>query len=68
MTGVWALAVLWLALALIASLISTSFPISIALSEIIIGALAHVILAAMIGPNVLGITEPRVKVVLGLVR
>ncbi len=36
MTGVWALAALWLGLALIASLLSIWFRISTALSEIVV--------------------------------
>jgi hypothetical protein len=53
-TGIWAVAALWFGLALIASLIAIIFRISTALSEIIVGALAQLILGAMIGPDVLG--------------
>jgi glutathione-regulated potassium-efflux system ancillary protein KefC len=66
MTGIWAVAALWFGLALIASLIAIILRISTALSEIIVGALAQLILGAMIGPDVLGVTEPWVKFTAGL--
>ena len=47
MAGVWALAALWLGLALIASLISIWLRISTALSEIVVGTIAQLI----IGPS-----------------
>jgi hypothetical protein len=40
MTSVWALAALWLGLALIASLLSIWFRISTAMSEIMVGTIA----------------------------
>src|SRR5580704_16251187 len=49
MTGVWALAALWLGLALIASLLSIWFRISTALSEIVVGTIAQLIIGAAIG-------------------
>jgi glutathione-regulated potassium-efflux system ancillary protein KefC len=47
MTGVWALAALWLGLALIASLLSIWFRISTALSEIVVGTIAQWIIGAI---------------------
>lgn len=66
MTGVWALAALWFGLALIASLASNWFRISTALSEIIVGMVASLILGAAVGPDVLGVNEPWVKVLAGV--
>ncbi|MBI1867693.1 MAG: cation:proton antiporter [Methylocystis sp.] len=66
MTGVWALAALWFALALIASLASNWFRISTALSEIIVGMIASLILGAAVGADVLGPNEPWVKVLAGV--
>ena len=57
MTGVWALAALWLGLALIASLLSIWFRISTALSEIVVGTIAQLIIGAVIGSAVLGTDE-----------
>lgn len=47
MTGVRALAALWLGLALIASLLSIWFRISTALSEIVAGTIAQWIIGAI---------------------
>lgn len=66
MTAVWALAALWFGLALIASLIAISFRISVALAEIITGALAQLILGATLGSAFLGTDEPWVKTLSGL--
>lgn len=46
MTGVWALATLWIGLALVASLLSIWFRISTALSEIVVGTIAQLIIGA----------------------
>ena len=46
MTSVWALAALWLGLALIASLISIWLRISTALSEIVVGTIAQLLIGA----------------------
>jgi glutathione-regulated potassium-efflux system ancillary protein KefC len=58
MTSVWALAALWLGLALIASLFSIWFRISTALCEIVVGTLAQLIFSVTIGSAVLGTTSP----------
>ena len=58
MTGVWALAALWLGLALIASLLSIWLKISTALSEIVVGTIAQLIIGAMIGLRCSAPTNP----------
>src|SRR5438876_8775804 len=66
MTGVWALAALWLGLALIASLFSIWFRISTALSEIVVGMIAQMVIGAVIGAAVLGTDESWVKFLSGI--
>src|ERR1700681_908365 len=66
MTGVWALAALWLGLALIASLLSIWFRISTALSEIVVGTIAQLIIGAAIGSTLLGTDESWVKFLSGI--
>jgi len=66
MTRVWGLAALWLGLASIASLLSIWFRISTALSEIVVGTIAQLIIGAAIGSAVLGIDESWVKFLSGL--
>lgn len=66
MTAVWALAALWLGLALIASLLSIWLRISTALSEIIVGTIAQLIIGAAIGSAVLGTDESWVKFLSGV--
>jgi glutathione-regulated potassium-efflux system ancillary protein KefC len=66
MTGVWGLAALWLGLALIASLLSIWLRVSTALSEIVVGTIAQLIIGAAIGAAVLGTDESWVKFLSGL--
>jgi len=66
MTGVWALAALWLGLALIASLLSIWLRISTALSEIVVGTIAQLVIGAMIGQALLGTDESWVKFLSGI--
>jgi len=66
MTGVWALAALWLSLALVASLTSIWLGISTALSEIVVGTIAQLIIGAAIGSAVLGTDESWVKFLSGV--
>jgi Kef-type K+ transport system membrane component KefB len=66
MTEVWTLAALWLGLALIASLFSIWLRISTALSEIVVGTIAQLIIGAIIGAAVLGTDESWVKFLSGL--
>ena len=66
MTGIWALAALWLGLALIASLLSIWLRVSTALSEIVVGTIAQLIIGAAIGSAVLGTDETWVKFLSGI--
>jgi Kef-type K+ transport system membrane component KefB len=66
MTSVWALAALWLGLALIAGLLSIWLRISAALSEIVVGTIAQLIIGAAIGATVLGTDEPWIKFLSGI--
>ena len=66
MTGIWALAALWLGLALIASLLSIWLRISTALSEIVVGMIAQLIIGAVIGAAVLGTDQTWIKFLSGL--
>src|ERR1700735_4403960 len=66
MTGGWGLAALWLGLALIASLLSIWLRISTALSEIVVGTIAQLIIGAAVGAAVLGTDESWVKFLSGL--
>ncbi|MGI8961854.1 MAG: cation:proton antiporter [Bryobacteraceae bacterium] len=54
MENVWFLAALWLGLALVATLLSIWFHISTALSEIVVGTVAQLIIGAVIGRNAIG--------------
>src|SRR5215470_10834482 len=66
MTSVWALAALWLGLALVASLLSIWFRISTALSEIVVGTIAQLVIGAIIGQAVLGTDESWIKFLSGI--
>jgi hypothetical protein len=66
MTSVRALASLWLGLALVASLFSNWFRVSTALSEIIVGTVAQLIIGAVIGSAVVGINKSWVKFLSGV--
>jgi glutathione-regulated potassium-efflux system ancillary protein KefC len=66
MTGVWALAALWLGLALVASLISIWLRISTALSEIVVGTIAQLIIGVAVGSALLGTDESWVKFLSGI--
>jgi glutathione-regulated potassium-efflux system ancillary protein KefC len=65
MTEIWALAALWLGLALIATLLSIRLRIATALSEIVVGTIAQLIIGAAIGGAVLGTGENWVKFLSG---
>src|SRR5258708_1006939 len=54
MTGTWALAALWLGLALIATLVSIWLRVATALSEIVVGTIAQLLIGALVGTAVLG--------------
>ncbi|MDQ6868757.1 MAG: cation:proton antiporter [Pseudomonadota bacterium] len=66
MTSVWALAALWLGLAVVATLFSIWLRVSTALSEIAVGTIAQLILGLAFGPAVLGTDEPWVKFLAGI--
>jgi Kef-type K+ transport system membrane component KefB len=53
MTEIWALSALWLGLALAATIISIWFRIATALSEIVVGTIAQLIIGAIIGGSLL---------------
>ena len=57
MEQVWLVAALWLVLALVATLLSIWFRISTALSEIVVGTVAQLIIGALIGTQALGATS-----------
>jgi Kef-type K+ transport system membrane component KefB len=57
MTHVWALAALWLGLALAATLLSIWMRIATALSEIVVGTIAQLVIGAVVGGAMLGTGE-----------
>lgn len=65
MTGIWALAALWVGLALVATLLSIWLRISAALSEIVIGTVAQLFIGAAVGSAFLGTDESWVKFLAG---
>jgi len=65
MTQVWALAALWLGLALVATLLSIWLRVSTALSEIVVGTIAQLIIGALVGSTVLGTGESWVQFLSG---
>ena len=66
MTAVWTLFALWVALALIASLLSVWLRVSTALTEICVGTAAQLILGTAFGATVLGSDEPWIKFLAGI--
>src|SRR5215813_13394934 len=66
MTSVWALATLWLSLALIAGLFSIWLRVSTALCEIVVGIVAQLILSAFVGSAVLRTDEGWIKFLAGI--
>lgn len=65
MTQVWAQASLWLALALVATLLSIWFRIATALSEIVVGTVAQLVIGALAGTVALGADESWIKFLSG---
>jgi len=65
MEQVWFSAALWLALALVATMLSIWFRISTALSEIVVGTVAQLIIGALIGTEVLGVKSAWVSFLAG---
>ena len=58
MESTWFLAATWLALALTATLLATWLGISTALSEIVVGTVAQLLIGAFIGSEALGVKAP----------
>jgi glutathione-regulated potassium-efflux system ancillary protein KefC len=54
MENVWVLAAVWVGLALIATLLAIWFKISTALTEIVVGTVAQLVIGAIVGPIGLG--------------
>jgi glutathione-regulated potassium-efflux system ancillary protein KefC len=54
MQNVWALASLWVGLALLATLLAIWFKISTALTEIVVGTVAQLFIGALVGTKGLG--------------
>ncbi|MEE4609320.1 MAG: cation:proton antiporter [Desulfobacteraceae bacterium] len=65
MTETWFLATLWLGLALAATLLSIWLRIATALSEIVVGTVAQLVIGALISSTVLGVHEPWIKFLAG---
>src|SRR5271166_2011936 len=65
MTEIWTLAALWLGLALIATLLSIWLRIATALSEIVVGTIAQLVIGALIGAALLGTGESWIKFLSG---
>lgn len=61
MTEIYGLATLWLGLALLATLVSVWLRIATAMSEIIVGTVAQLIIGALIGASVLGTDQSWIK-------
>lgn len=61
MTEIYSLATLWLGLALVATLVSIWLRIATAMSEIIVGTVAQLIIGALIGASALGTDQSWIK-------
>jgi Kef-type K+ transport system membrane component KefB len=64
-TETWALAALWLRLALVATLLSIWLRIATALSEIVVGTVAQLLIGVLVGRAILGTDEPWVRFLSG---
>jgi glutathione-regulated potassium-efflux system ancillary protein KefC len=65
LTEIYSLATLWLGLALVATLVSIWLRIATAMSEIIVGTVAQLIIGALIGASVLGTDQSWIKFLAG---
>jgi len=65
MTELWAQSALWLGLALVATLLSIWLRIATALSEIVVGTIAQLLIGALIGTALLGTGETWIKYLSG---
>ena len=66
MTAVWSLFTLWVGLALIAGLLAMWLRVSTALTEIIVGTAAQLIIGTAFGATALGSDEGWIKFLAGL--
>jgi len=64
-TEIWALAALWLGLALLATLVSIWLRVATALSEIVVGTIAQLVIGALVGTAALGADETWIKFLSG---
>jgi Kef-type K+ transport system membrane component KefB len=65
MTEIWALAALWVGLALVATLLSIWLRVATALSEIVVGTIAQLVIGAVIGTAALGADNGWIKFLSG---
>jgi Kef-type K+ transport system membrane component KefB len=65
MTEVWFRAALWLGLALVATLVSIWLGVATALSEIVVGTVAQLLIGVFVGKALLGTSEPWVTFLSG---
>lgn len=65
MENVWFLAAVWVGLALLATLFAIWFRVSTALSEIVVGTVAQLIIGVAVGPNALGSSSAWVSFLAG---
>ena len=65
MTEIWAVAALWLGLALVATLVSIWLRVATALSEIVVGTIAQLFIGALVGTSVLGADQTWIKFLSG---
>jgi Kef-type K+ transport system membrane component KefB len=61
MTEIYSLAALWLGLALVATLLSIALRVATAMSEIIVGTVAQLIIGAVLGATALGTDQSWIK-------
>jgi len=64
-TEVWSLAALWLGLALVATLLSIWLRVATALSEIVVGTVAQLLIGVVVGKALLGTDQPWVTFLSG---
>jgi Kef-type K+ transport system membrane component KefB len=65
MTNVWFLAAVWVGLALVATLLAIWLRVSTALSEIVVGTVAQLVIGIVVGPNALGSSSAWVSFLAG---
>jgi len=65
MTDIWAHSALWLGLALLATLLSIWLRIATALSEIVVGTIAQLVIGAVVGTAALGADQTWIKFLSG---